>query len=173
MKKIKRPTFEEMYDSYKKLIYYETFKHLKSLELIEESMQETMIKILKQYEKLADMDEAARRVYIGKIARGTATDFYYKEVATRNNVVYIEELSEGEGSISETEVFMSDIILDSNLEDSLDELTSGEREIIHLFYFEEIPYSEIASLLGISEDNARQRMCRAKKYLKKILESKK
>ena len=28
MKKIKRPTFEEMYDSYKKLIYIETYKHL-------------------------------------------------------------------------------------------------------------------------------------------------
>ena len=83
MKKIKRPTFEEMYDSYKKLIYIETYKHLKPLELIEESMQETMIKILKQYEKLADMDEAARRVYIGKIASGTATNFYYKEVAER------------------------------------------------------------------------------------------
>ena len=90
-----------------------------------------------------------------------------------NNVEYIEELSEGEGSISETEFFMSDIILDSKLEDSINELTPGEREIIHLFYFEEIPYSEIASLLGISEDNARQRMCRAKKHLKKILESKK
>ena len=173
MKKIKRPTFEEMYDSYKKLIYIETYKHLKPLELIEESMQETMIKILKQYEKLADMDEAARRVYIGKIASGTATNFYYKEVAERNNVEYIEELSEGEGSIPETGAFMSDIILDSNLEDSLDELTPGEREIIHLFYFEEIPYSEIASMLGISEDSVRQRMCRAKKHLKKILESKK
>ena len=173
MKKTKRPTFEEMYDSYKKLIYFETCKHLKPMELIEESMQETMIKILKQYEKLADMDEAARGAYIGKIARGPAINFFYKEVAEHNNVVYIEDLGEGEGDFSETEVIMSDIILDSNLEDSLDELTPGEREIIHLFYFEEMSYSEISSLLGVSEDNARQRMCRAKRHLKKIMESKK
>lgn len=173
MKKIKRPTFEEMYDSYKKLIYVETRKHLKPLELIEESMQETMIKILKQYEKLADMDEAARCTYIGKIARGTAINFFYKEVAACNNVVYIEDLGEGEKDFSETEVIMPDIVLGSDLEEFLSELTPGEREIIHLFYFEEIPYSEIASLLGISEDSVRQRMCRAKKHLKKILESKK
>ena len=171
MKKLKETTFEEMYYSYKKIIYFETAKYLKPLELIEESMQETMIKILKQYEKLMDMDEAARRVYIGKIARGTAINFFYKEVAAHNNVVYIDALSEE--NLSETEVILSDIIIDSNLEDSIDELTPGEREIIHLFYFEEIPYSGIASLLGISEDNARQRMCRAKKHLKKIMESKK
>lgn len=172
MKKIKQPTYEEMYYSYKKMIYFETSKYLKRLELIEESMQETMIKILQQYDKLASMDEAARIVYIGKIARGTAINFFYKEVAAHNDVVYIEELGESIETISESEATMADIILDLDLETYLNKLTPGEREIIHLFYFEELSYSEIASLLIISEDNARQRVCRAKKHLKKIMDYK-
>lgn len=171
MKNRKQPTFEELYYTYKKIIYLETVKYLTPLEIIEESMQETMIKIFNQYEKLANMDENARCAYVGKVARGTAINFFYKEVTARNHIVYIEDL--GEGDFSEAEDSMSDIVLGSDLEEFLDELMPGEREIIHLFYFEEIPYSEIASLLTISEENARQRMCRAKRHLKKIMESKK
>ncbi len=51
-------------------------------------------------------------------------------------------------------------------------LKKKNREIIHLFYFEEYSAKEIAGILGISEDTVFKRLQRARGQLKKYLEKK-
>ena len=60
----------------------------------------------------------------------------------------------------------------SPLEDSLPEgLSPKEREILLLFFEEELSHQEIAVRLGISEINSRTRLFRAKNHCKKLLEN--
>lgn len=57
------------------------------------------------------------------------------------------------------------------LSDALPEgLTPAEREILILYYQEELSHLEIAGKLGISEMNSRTRLFRARNHCKKLLE---
>lgn len=49
-------------------------------------------------------------------------------------------------------------------------LTDGEREILTLYYEEELSHQEVAARLGISEMNSRTRLFRAKNHCKKLME---
>lgn len=51
-------------------------------------------------------------------------------------------------------------------------LTESEREVLLLFYQEELSHQEMADRLGISEMNSRTRLFRAKNHCKKLLEKK-
>lgn len=60
-----------------------------------------------------------------------------------------------------------------SLADALPEgLSEGEREVLLLFYEEELTHQEIARRLGISEVSSRTRLFRAKAHCKKLLEEK-
>ena len=61
----------------------------------------------------------------------------------------------------------------SSLADSLPEgLSDSEREILILFYEEELTHQEMSRRLGISEMNSRTRLFRAKNHCKKLFERK-
>ncbi|SCW31962.1 RNA polymerase sigma factor, sigma-70 family [Ruminococcaceae bacterium YRB3002] len=49
--------------------------------------------------------------------------------------------------------------------EELNELTVKDRQIIHLYYYEDIALEKIAEILGISEPAARKRLSRARKQL--------
>ena len=50
------------------------------------------------------------------------------------------------------------------------QLDPDDREILILFYYQELTLKEIASVIGRSENASMQRLSRARKRLKKILE---
>ena len=61
----------------------------------------------------------------------------------------------------------------SSLADSLPEgISDSEREILILFYEEELTHQEMSRRLGISEMNSRTRLFRAKNHCKKLFERK-
>lgn len=57
------------------------------------------------------------------------------------------------------------------VERGLEELRPGEREILVLFYLEELSYKEIADVLSIPMGTVSVRLSRAKKALRKVYES--
>jgi len=85
----------------------------------------------------------------------------------------MEDFLDADGEIAEEGFIMADVVLEPDLKEQLAQLTEGEREMIHLVFYEGYSYGEISSMLHISEDNARQKLYRAKKHLKAILEREK
>lgn len=69
-------------------------------------------------------------------------------------------------SIPRNEYFERDLIL----EEALRKLDNNDREIILLFYQEDLSYEEIAEILNTSIDNVKVRLFRAKEKLKKLLD---
>lgn len=169
MKK-KTLTFEAFYGLYEKIILKETCRKLKNMELIEESIQETLIKIHKKFLEISQLEPGPQELYVRKIARGTAVDIFHREVAGRNHIVYLEDLMNTDGEIGEEGFIMADAVLETDLKEQLKQLTEEEREIIHMVFYEGFTYKEIAVMLRVSEANARQKLHRAKKHLRAIIE---
>ena len=73
-------------------------------------------------------------------------------------------------TLPETEVF--DVYQDgpSVLWQAVSRLNEDMRSVIVLFYYEDFNIKEIASILKISEANAKTRLSRARKRLKAMLE---
>ena len=168
MKK-KKLTIEEMYQEFERLIYFESWKHLKSLEdpgLVEDCAQEVMAKMYQEYDKLAALDYNALAAYIGKMAFGTAVNCFNKETRIRNNVIPFESFDEQQ----EERYAMADVVINSEVRESIAKLSASEREIIELFCFLKYSHAEIARILCISEDNSRQRLRRAKISLRRQIE---
>lgn len=101
--------------------------------------------------------------YLIKIARNEGINFLnkYKRV---ENVEYDDTLN-----YEKKESFDIKIILD----EALKKLPKEDREIILLFYMENLSYEEIANVLNISIDNVKVKLHRAKEKLRKFLEREK
>ncbi len=91
-----------------------------------------------------------------KIARNEGINFM------RKNKVY-EEIETDK--FTEENYFERDVML----EDALKKLNENDREILLLFYQQDLSYDEIANILNISLENVKVRIFRAKKKLRKLL----
>ena len=52
---------------------------------------------------------------------------------------------------------------------AIDQLPPAHREVIHLAFYEELPYSEIAQILEVPENTVKTRVFHAKRKLKEIV----
>ncbi|MBP7139703.1 MAG: RNA polymerase sigma factor [Caldisericia bacterium] len=91
-----------------------------------------------------------------KIARNEGINFM------RKNKTY-EELETDK--FTEENYFERDVML----EDALKKLNENDREILLLFYQQDLSYDEIANILNISLENVKVRIFRAKEKLRKLL----
>jgi len=91
-----------------------------------------------------------------KIARNEGINFM------RKNKTY-EELETD--NFTEENYFERDVML----EDALKKLNENDREILLLFYQQDLSYDEIANILNISLENVKVRIFRAKEKLRKLL----
>jgi len=91
-----------------------------------------------------------------KIARNEGINFM------RKNKVY-EEIETDK--FTEENYFERDVML----EDALKKLNENDREILLLFYQQDLSYDEIANILNISLENVKVRIFRAKEKLRKLL----
>ena len=58
---------------------------------------------------------------------------------------------------------------EKNLDEALGKLRSGEREVLHLFYYEELSAREIGELLKRKESTVRTQLTRARQHLADVL----
>jgi len=163
-------TIEKIYTVYKGLIITELRRQLHDTSLIEEALQETMLQINNSLTKIAALPEGAEAGYIGKIARYTAIKIFNREIKDQNRLVYVDEWEDFDpGSDFEIDKELAELRFDSFVSEYVEKLPELDNEIIHLVFYEDLSYAEISELLGISADNARQRLYRAKKRLKELL----
>lgn len=161
----------EIYASYKKVMYFEANKYLKDSLLIEESLQEMLIKIMKNIESIGSMNDDERYRYVKKVAKFTSIDVFNREVKEHENTVNIDEL---ENMDIDTKFEMTESLsgfkVGPYVDEYIEKLSGMDREIITLVYGYNLSYKEISRLLKVDEAAARKRLSRAKARLKKELE---
>ncbi len=167
--------FSEIVGRYERFVYSTVFAELKNTDDAFDVSQEVFIRL---YNAAGGFRcESTLKTWLYRMCKNCAYDYmrkYYKHRAV--SLTYKDAEDE---TVEDT-----DIVSDTTPEDELLrkekiqavrnavlELPEEQREVIVLREFQDMQYSEIAMMLGISEGTVKSRISRAREHLKKILEN--
>lgn len=158
--------FEKIYFNYRQLMFHIANDILNDEYLAEDAVHKSFIKIMKHLNKINDVECPKTKGFIVIVVKHTAIDLYRKR--KRENTVQINEetLIEHRGTTVEQEVIDK---VENPLTAAILSLPHHYSEIILLKYSHHYTDKQIANLLGLSEENVRKRLQRAKRKLKEFL----
>ncbi|MCX8095485.1 MAG: RNA polymerase sigma factor [Caldisericia bacterium] len=160
VKRGEKEMFGVLIDRYSDRIYSYFLKLIQDKDEAMSLTQETFYKVFKGIKNFDTNKDFFP--YLIKIARNEGINFLnkYKKI---EKVDYNDTLD-----YEKKESFDLKIILDEGIK----KLPKEDREIILLFYMENLSYEEISNILNISIDNVKVKLHRAKEKLRKFLEVK-
>ncbi|MBS5316116.1 MAG: sigma-70 family RNA polymerase sigma factor [Clostridiales bacterium] len=158
--------FEKVYFKYRQLMFQIANGILKDEYLAEDVVHKSFIKIMKHLDKIKEIECPKTKGFIVIIVKHAAIDLYRKR--KRENTIQIDEevLIEHRGTTVDQEVIDK---IENPLTAAILSLSYHYSEIILLKYNHNYADKQIAELLGLSEDNVKKRLQRAKKKLKEIM----
>ncbi|RHW41735.1 sigma-70 family RNA polymerase sigma factor [Neobacillus notoginsengisoli] len=143
------------------------FSYVKNKAVAEDLTQEIFIKCYKSLHTYKG--RASLRTWLWRIAINTSKDYlkswYNNNVVVSENEPYATRCST---NTVEHEVIKKDE--DAQLAAAVMKLPVMYREVIYLFYFEDLMVKEIADLIGLNQNTVKTRLKRAKDLLKELLE---
>lgn len=153
------PDLERIIDTYGNAVLRMCFLYLKDVHLAEDATQETFLKVYRNY---AQFDGAAgEKTWVMRIAINVCKDMLRSAWNRRVNVV--ETLSDV--PVTQEYPHADDTVLQAVME-----LKPRYREVILLFYYQDMKISDIARVLHAPESTISVRLKRAREQLKKRLE---
>ena len=138
-------------------IYRYCFFHTRCQELAEDLTQETFLKFFQAFERYKHYGKALNYLYV--IAGNLCKDHFRKEgrieVSELPEEIPIEHMGQVEKRV---EIY-----------EALDKLPDEIKEVVILFFFQEISQKEIARMMDIKVSLVKYRVSRAKKLLAEYL----
>lgn len=156
--------FEYLYEKYKRLLYKKALEIVKDHALAEDAVAESYMRVYKNIGKIGDPNSPQAVSYLIIIAKNVAINIYNRQ--KRQIPVDISESNEADTFNLEEEILIKDaaaraMALVGSLKEEL-------RSVFLLKYAYDMNTREIATQLGISENNVTVRLHRAKAKLAKI-----
>ncbi|MEK5380026.1 sigma-70 family RNA polymerase sigma factor [Niallia sp. FSL W8-0635] len=161
----KEEVFDEIMITYGQELLHLVFSYVKNQTIAEELTQDIFVKVYYSLHKYKG--KSSFRTWLWRIAINHCKD-YLKSWYTKNVVKVDNEFLFGEDSSENVEEEILQKEEEQLLIQAVMNLPVMYREIIFLFYFEELPIKEIAAILKINENTIKTRLRRAKDLLKKI-----
>ena len=156
-----KEAFACLYDAYVKriyiFIYYKTFHR----ETAEDLTSHTFIKALENIQRF-NSGRSSFSAWLYIIARNLVIDHYRK----RRNTIDIQDVWDLAGE-QDVELDTQNRILFEKVSGLIQKLPQKHREIVLLRVWEDLPYSEIANILGKSEASCKMMFSRTMAKLKK------
>jgi RNA polymerase sigma-70 factor (ECF subfamily) len=121
--------------------------------------------LLVLWRRLADVPEEAPLAYAYGVARGCLANSRRSAVRQERVVVRLAQQHRPDGDPADP--------LDGALDEALAALPEGDRELLRLWAWEQLPPREIALVLGISANAVSIRLHRAKQKVKELLDARK
>lgn len=163
-----RLRLETLYHGYKKLLYAIAMSILKDHHEAQDIVQETMIKVSENMDKIDFISSPKTKAYLCMIVRNLAINRYNRSKKLMlYNAEEVMETSTYEAIVQE-ELFVEHYNKEA-FEQYLKFIPSNYAEIITLRYYFELEIPEISDLLGITANNVSVRLSRALKNLKEIV----
>lgn len=160
-KKNEEQKFTELIEE-NKLRFYKTAKIiLKNDDDIYDAIQEALISIYKNYEKLENekfFSTWATRIIINK-----CYDLLRKR---KNNIVPIDEFIENNPSMGQNDKYEID---ESGIKQAMNFLNDDIKLIVVLYYYDNYSVKEISEIVNIPEGTVKSRLSTARKILKQKL----
>ena len=151
--------FNNLIDKYGTEILRLCYLYLKDYQLAEDAFQDTFLKVYNNFHKFNGL--STEKTWITRICLNTCKNYLrnpWKWKVKLGNT----ELNQNE--ISDQEIF--DELEKSELFSSIMNLKQTYKDIILMYYYQQLSVKEISQILGISESNAFTRLSRARQLLK-------
>lgn len=162
----KEALIDEIMNKYGQEILQLVYSYVNNKEVAEDLTQDIFVKCYKSLHTYKGKSKL--RTWLWRIAINHCKDYikswYNKKVIVTENESYTGVQKE---SVEQT-VIQNDE--DHRLASAVMNLPIKYREVIYLFYFEELPIKDIAMVIEVKENTIKTRLKRAKELLKKGLE---
>lgn len=159
--------FQEIYYSYRSLLYQVANQILKDTWLAEDAVQNTFFSLAKNMKKISEWNCIQIRNYLIIIARNAALQIYNKNKS--QNEISVEETPEKGTDLHKIEIDIESKDAQKALFAHIKSLDSKYGDVLILKYYYDLRNKEIAECLKISLENVKIRLIRGKAMIKKIL----
>lgn len=154
------PDMERIVDQYGTSLLRMCYLYLKDMQLAEDAVQDTFLKVYRNYGQFNG--GAGEKTWVTRIAINVCKD--YLRTAWRRRVNVVEELNDipdAEGPhAAEDGALLNEVMA----------LKPKYREVLLLYYYQDLKISEIAKVLDAPESTISVRLKRAREQLKSRLE---
>jgi RNA polymerase sigma-70 factor (ECF subfamily) len=163
-----KTALKTIYYKYYMMLYRFGLKKSSSSELVEDCLQDLFLKIWKNRDTLGDA--VVIKSYLYRAYIRILFDAIKKNERTYRGVDLDLELSE---CSFEENVIKNDSLNESNifLDNALKHLTKRQKQVVNLYYFEGMPYKQIAEILPMKYQAIRNCVHESLKVLRKNMES--
>lgn len=159
---IDKSKFEDIYNSYKKIMFYVANDILKDEAQSEDAVHTSFIKIINNLDKIEDVHCNKTKGFVVTIVKHTAIDIYRKNKREKEKIEKVKDLKE----TYEEDIFEGK----SDLEIAILKLPEKYSTVFSLKYYQGLTDNEICEILDIKPATVRSRVLRGKEKLKFILE---
>ena len=143
---------------YKDMVYRLAFGYMQSREDAEDVFQDVFLKYMEHAGTFKDEEHKKAwliRITINHCKSLLRSSWFRKRLPLNDEISITKDISNNSS--------------DSQLEWVLMQLKPTERQIIHLYYYEELSIKEISNLISLSESVIQTRLLRIRKKLAKLL----
>ncbi len=162
-----RPAFENLYALYERRVFRYVLTFVRDRETAEEVVVDTLLAVWNNAGKFAGDSQVC--TWILGIARHKAVDAARRAIRLQRTV-QIEAADEIDDPADRPDESTQRRTVATLTRKALTLLSGDHREALHLAFFEELPYEDIATLLGIPPSTVKTRVYYAKQKLKEHLE---
>jgi RNA polymerase sigma-70 factor (ECF subfamily) len=153
----------QLYAKYSARVYYVALRHTRSPEDAEDVRAETFFRVL-QAIRGNNLRSASS---VAAFILGTSRNVMH-ELARKRQLETMDQSGIPEASVPSHERFLLDSGVRSAIERTIARLKPRERELLRLYYYEELPRHEIARRIGIAEERVRLVKSRALKRFREL-----
>ena len=156
-----KTTLELIYEKHRNRMYMAAYRIVNNPTVAEDVLHDTFVALSKNTEKLKNVDSLYTASYVTKAARNHALNTIKK--AQQSNIVSIEEID-----IVSDESVLDALCTEENVNiivSSILALDEKYRDVLSLYYFNELTVSEIAVSLGRKESTVKQQLARGRRRL--------
>lgn len=163
-----RTLFEQLYLLYRHTMIYEANQILHDQMLAEDAVHDAFLRMIKHLENISDPECHKTRAFVVIVVRNIALDYCRRKQRQAEKHVGSVAFTEVEDALNPEETYEQKE-LQKDIYRIMGQMHPAYAEILALKYSFEYIDQEIAHLLGITHENARTRLHRAKQQLKQRL----
>ena len=154
-------------DKYKSFVFNLAFRIINNKEDAEEVAQDSFIKAFKHLESFNRKAKFSTWLY--RIAFNTAVSKTRKKKVVKNEISNIPESVLPVASFDSSFQLLKEEQQQQIIQLILNKLSANEKALVTMYYMEEMPMEEIATVTGLSKSNVKVKIHRARQKLYKYL----
>ena len=157
--------FKIIYEKYCRLMKYIAVKNLDNETLAEDAVQNAFIKIFRFIDKIEETDSPKTRAFVVLITENCCKDI--RKIENRQRLRQLKLVNEG----FKNREFDFQVIEEKEIAKQIDEIPNQYKTVLMLKFYYDLSYDEIGEILGITNQNVRKRLQRARKCAIEILKN--